>query len=61
MSKLITSIHQDSLGTALNISVGFFDSSFIPAAYKDTAKVRAIRNINENQKYTALVTDGILL
>lgn len=57
--KRLTSKHHESFGTARNALNGPFDSSLIEAEYSETANVRAIRNINENQKYRAWATDVI--
>ena len=43
-------MHHDSLGTERNTKIGFFDSSLMSAAYKDTANVLAIKKRRENQK-----------
>lgn len=52
-------MHQDSAGQARKARTGFFDSSLISALYNETANVREIRKINENQKYTVWAMDGI--
>lgn len=45
-----TSMHHDPCGTDRSTSIGLFDSSWMPAEYSDTASVRVMRKINENQK-----------
>lgn len=48
--KRFTSKHHASLGTARNAWMGFLDSSWMPAEYSETANVRDIKNMSENQK-----------
>lgn len=57
--KRRTSKFQASRGTARNACMGLFDSSWMPAEYSDTANVRDIRKMSENQKYNAWTNDGI--
>lgn len=54
-----TSMFQDAGGQDRIARIGFLDSLFKSALYNDTAHVRVIKNINENQKYTAWANDGI--
>lgn len=48
--KRCTSVHQELVGNARRTSISFFDSSSISDEYKETANVRDIKNISENQK-----------
>ncbi len=54
-----TSIDHDEAGQARRARTGFLDSLFTSALYNDTAHVREIKNVNENQKYTVWEKEGI--
>lgn len=47
----LASVLNELDGTARRILIGFFDSSWIRAANSETANVRKIKKIKENQKY----------
>lgn len=51
--------HHECGGIVRKAYNGFFDSSWTFDAYNETASVRKMRKLNENQKYTLFMNDGI--
>lgn len=48
-NRFVSAFHKCD-GTSRRTSIGFCDSSLIAAARSDTANVRKMRKVNENQK-----------